>query len=191
MNTAIARAGEWLFRNRGWIPAPFAAVLLLGRGDVTVSGCVAGAGAMAAGEALRVWGVAAAGPQTRRRTRGVARLVTHGPFAHVRNPIYLGNLLMWLGFVIAAGATWFVPIAAALFAVEYGLIVRFEEHVLGATFGLAYDQYREQTPRWVPRRPGSAVLGALAWRDAMRRESLTVALVLALCLALAQRRAIG
>jgi protein-S-isoprenylcysteine O-methyltransferase Ste14 len=146
---------------------------------------------MAAGEALRVWAVAAAGPETRRRSRNVARLATHGPFAFVRNPIYLGNVLMWLGFVLATGAQWFLPVAGMLFAVEYGLIVRYEERVLATTFGAEYERYRERTPRWWPRAPDSLAEGRLDWLGAMRREAMTVALVAALVVALIERHSTG
>ena len=188
---AVAWAGEWLFRNRGWIPAPFAALPLVSQGETTAFGWIAGGAAIAAGEALRVWGVATAGPETRRRSRKVARLVTHGPFAFVRNPIYVGNFLMWMGFGIAAGAHWFVPVAAALFAVEYGLIVQFEERVLVATFGADYERYRERTPRWFPRMPDAPTRGGFVWGEAVRRETITVALVTALLIALVERRSIG
>lgn len=170
---------------------PFAALPLLGPGTMTSFGWIAGGTAVAAGEALRIWGVAAAGSGTRRRSRDVPRLVTHGPFAFVRNPIYLGNFLMWLGFVIAAGAPWFLPVAVTLFAVEYGLIVRFEERVLVTTFGAEYEQYRERTPRWLPRMPHSPAQGGLGWREATRREAMTVALVTALVIALVGRHSIG
>lgn len=188
---AIVRAGEWLFRNRGWIPAPLAVLPLLGPGHMTSLGWIAGGAAMVAGEALRIWGVAAAGPETRRRSRDVARLVTHGPFAFVRNPIYLGNLFLWLGFGIVAGTPWFVPAAATLFAVEYGLIVRFEERVLVATFGEVYERYLERTPRWLPWTPGSQVPGGFGWGKAVRREAMTVALVTGLLIALAKSHVIG
>jgi len=187
----IARAGEWLFRNRGWIPAPFAALPLLGTGELTALTWITGGAVMTAGEALRVWGVATAGPETRRRSRDVARLVTHGPFAFVRNPIYLGNLLMWLGFGIAAGTMWFVPVAATLFAAEYGLIVRFEERELLAAFGAEYERYRERTDRWIPRMPESGARNGLAWGPALRRETMTVALVAILLIALVLRRSVA
>jgi protein-S-isoprenylcysteine O-methyltransferase Ste14 len=173
-------AGEWLFRNRGWIPAPAAALMLLGAGEMSWPGWAGGGAAMAAGEALRLWGVAAAGVETRRRSRDVATLVTHGPFALTRNPIYAGNLLLWMGFCLVAGAPWFIPVAVALFAVEYGLIVRFEESVLAGTFGAEYERYRARTPRWVPRRPAIRATGRLDWAAAMRRETLTLALIAAL-----------
>ena len=53
------------------------------------------------GEFLRFWGVAYAGSLTRTTTSVKANeLITIGPFAHVRNPLYIGNILIYLGFGI-------------------------------------------------------------------------------------------
>lgn len=125
------------------------------------------------GEGWRLWGVAAAGTTTRRRSRNVQRLVTYGPFAWSRNPLYNGNFLIWIGFAIISGVLWFVPIAILLFAVEYSLIVRFEEGVLESTFGAEYLEYKRHTPRWIPRSPKRSESGNLDWAQAWRSEIST------------------
>jgi len=76
------------------------------------------------GESIRLAGVAAAGTVTRRRSRDVQRLVTYGIFSWVRNPLYVGNFLIWMGFVVISGVLWFLPLAIIIFAIEYSLIVR-------------------------------------------------------------------
>ena len=111
------------------------------------------------GEAWRLWGVAAAGTSTRRRSRDVNRLVTYGPFAWSRNPLYNGNFLIWMGFAVISGVFWFLPLAIVLFATEYSLIVRFEEGVLESTFGNEYLNYKSQTSRWIPRTPRVSTAG--------------------------------
>ena len=58
---------------------------------------------IAVGEWIRLAGVAAAGTATRRRSRDVQRLVNYGIFGWTRNPLYIGNFLIWTGFVIASG----------------------------------------------------------------------------------------
>ena len=65
------------------------------------------------GEAIRLAGVAAAGTVTRRRSRTVQRLVTYGIFAWMRNPLYVGNFLIWMGFTVISGVLWFIPVAVA------------------------------------------------------------------------------
>jgi protein-S-isoprenylcysteine O-methyltransferase Ste14 len=170
-----ARLGGVLFRNRSWIPVPFLAVPLLAPGRMSVANWIVGALVVAAGEAVRLSGVAAAGTSTRRRSREVQRLVTYGVFGWVRNPLYVGNFLIWMGFTVISGVYWFLPIAALLFALEYTLIVRYEEGVLESIFGPSYLAYKTRTPRWLPRPPRSTggESGPLAWREAVRSETST------------------
>jgi protein-S-isoprenylcysteine O-methyltransferase Ste14 len=125
------------------------------------------------GEGWRLWGVAAAGTTTRRRSRNVSRLVTYGPFAWSRNPLYNGNFLIWMGFAVISGVLWFLPIAVVLFAVEYSLIVRYEEGVLESTFGEEYLDYKSQTPRWIPHPPHAHINGDFDWPQAWRSEVST------------------
>jgi protein-S-isoprenylcysteine O-methyltransferase Ste14 len=194
--TLAARLGGRLFRNRGWLPVPFVAVPLLIPAEQTVASWIAGAVLVAAGEAFRLAGVAAAGTTTRRRSREVQRLVTYGIFAWTRNPLYVGNLLAWLGVAVASGVLWFVPVAALLFAVEYSLIVRFEEGVLESTFGDEYLSYKRRTPRWLPRPPARDAgrgepAGPHDWREAWWSERSTLLQYAALAAALAVKQYLG
>ena len=181
-----AQIGGWLFRHRGLLPIPLSLLAAFVPGTITARAWIVGLSAMALGEALRLAGVAVAGPGTRRRSRGVAHLVTDGPFAWVRNPLYLGNGLAWLGVAIVAGVPWLIPVAISTFAAQYGLIVRYEEGVLESLFGEAYLAYKGRTPRWFPRRPsaGPRPVGRhYAWSEACRSEvstfvSLGVAIVI-------------
>jgi protein-S-isoprenylcysteine O-methyltransferase Ste14 len=170
-----ARLGGVLFRNRSWIPIPFLAVPLLAPGRMSVANWIVGTLLVAAGEAVRLSGVAAAGTVTRRRSRDVQRLVTYGVFGWVRNPLYVGNFLIWMGFTVISGVYWFLPIAAVLFALEYTLIVRYEEGVLESIFGPEYLGYKSRTPRWLPRPPRGTdrESGPHRWREAVRSETST------------------
>lgn len=173
--TRAARIGAKLFRYRGFLPVPFLLVPLLVPGKQTAEGWLIGAMFIVAGEALRIAGVAAAGTVTRRRSRDVQRLVTYGVFTYIRNPLYVGNLLIWLGFVIGSGVMWFLPIAILLFAVEYALIVRYEEGVLESIFGNEYVAYKLRTPRWLPRFSAPLTTGRHDWGEALRSEVSTFA----------------
>lgn len=168
-----ARVGAVLFRNRSWLPVPFVLIPLLLPGRQSVGQWVVGACFIALGEAIRLAGVAAAGTVTRRRSRNVQRLVTYGIFAWARNPLYVGNLLIWVGFVIVSGIYWFLPIAVALFVVEYTLIVRYEEGVLESIFGGEYLAYKSSTPRWMPKVPAARHSGPMDWREAWKSEIST------------------
>ena len=136
-----------------------------------------------AGETVRLAGVSAAGTVTRRRSRNVQRLVTYGIFAWVRNPLYVGNFLIWTGFVIGSGVLWFLPIAIALFAIEYSLIVRYEEGVLESIFGQEFLAYKAVTPRWIPNPPKSRQSGPHDLGEAVRSEISTFAQYAALAVA--------
>src|SRR5437868_7930271 len=171
--TRSARIGALLFRNRSWLPVLFIGVPLLVPGHMTATGWIVGAVAIIAGEWIRLTGVAAAGTVTRRRSRTVQRLVTYGIFAWMRNPLYVGNFLIWIGFTIISGVWWFLPIAIVIFAVEYSLIVRYEEGVLESIFGPEYLAYRQTTPRWLPRPPQQSANGPHDWREAWRSEVST------------------
>jgi len=181
--TRAARVGAWLFRYRGFLPVPFLLIPLLVPGRQTRLGWTVGAVFILLGELLRLAGVAAAGTVTRRRSRDVQRLVTYGVFAWMRNPLYVGNLLIWVGFLIGSGVIWFLPIALILFAAEYSLIVRSEEGVLESIFGPAYLDFKRSTPRWIPRRPVSPTDGDHDWGEALRSEISTFAQYVALAIA--------
>ena len=171
--TRSARVGGILFRNRSWLPVLFLGVPLLVPGHMSATGWIIGAVAIIAGEWVRLSGVAAAGTVTRRRSRTVQRLVTYGVFAWVRNPLYVGNFLIWMGFVVISGVLWFLPIAIVIFAVEYSLIVRYEEGVLESIFGAEYLAYKRSTPRWMPRPPRAEIAGEQDWAEAWRSEIST------------------
>ena len=162
-----------LFRNRGWLPVPFLLIPLLAPGAMSLQMTVSGAILMVLGEAWRMWGVATAGTVTRRRSRDVQKLVNHGPFAWSRNPLYVGNVLIWMGVITISGVLWFLPVAILLFAVEYFYIVRYEEGVLESIFGKEYLEYKQRTPRWIPTPPSGGSAGEFYWAEAWRSEIST------------------
>jgi len=169
-----AQIGGVLFRARGWLPIIFLGIPLLARGSTSPFRWEIGLALIVIGEMIRLAGVAAAGTVTRRRSRNVQRLVTYGIFAWVRNPLYIGNFLIWIGFVTISGVLWFLPIAVLLFAVEYELIVRYEEGVLESIFGRDYLEYKNCTPRWIARPPSSPPpAGEYHWGEAFKSEIST------------------
>ena len=106
------------------------------------------------GELMRFWGVSWAGSETR-TTGGVGGtyLVISGPFAFVRNPLYVGNILLYTGIGIMSWSLFpYLQIAAILFfAVQYHFIVLEEEKFLKEKFGEAYKKYFKNVPRFIPR----------------------------------------
>jgi protein-S-isoprenylcysteine O-methyltransferase Ste14 len=169
-----AQIGSVLFRHRGWLPLLFLGIPLVFPGSTSPFRWEVGGALIAIGELIRLAGVAAAGTVTRRRSRNVQRLVTYGIFGWVRNPLYIGNFLVWMGFVTISGVLWFLPIAVLLFAVEYELIVRYEEGVLESIFGRDYLEYKNCTPRWIPRPPRTPPpAGEYHWGEAFKSEIST------------------
>lgn len=168
-----AKLGAVLFRNRSWLPVPFVLVALLAPAQPTAANWIAGGVLIAIGEWIRLAGVAAAGTVTRRRSRDVQRLVTYGIFGWMRNPLYVGNFLIWMGFVVISGVLWFLPLAIVLFGVEYTLIVAYEEGVLESIFGDEYLRFKASTPRWIPRPPRQREIGPHDWGEAWKSEIST------------------
>ena len=181
--TPAAQIGAVLFRNRGWLPLLFLGIPLVLPGTTSPRRWIIGGILIVAGELFRLAGVAAAGTTTRRRSRNVQKLVTHGAFAWSRNPLYNGNFLVWMGFVVISGVLWFLPLAMLLFAAEYSLIVRYEEGVLESTFDREYLEYKQCTPRWVPSRPQLESSGEINWREAFKSEISTFLQYLVLIIA--------
>jgi len=168
-----AQIGAVLFKHRGWLPILFLGVPLVVPGMMSPRLWIIGGLLIVLGEAFRMAGVAAAGTTTRRRSRNVQRLVSYGAFAWSRNPLYNGNFLIWMGFVVISGVLWFLPIAIVIFAIEYSLIVRYEEGVLESIFGDEYLAYKRRTPRWIPRPPAVASAGEYDWPQAWKSEVST------------------
>ena len=86
---------------------------------------------------------------TVRPDRGTDHLVTGGPFAFTRNPLYLAGIMLVLGLGLAFGIAWFLLVGIpAAFAVQKLTIEREERH-LEARFGETYLDYARRVRRWI------------------------------------------
>ena len=164
--------GQRLFRARGWVPVPFALLLIaLARWPAPWM-VVVGAFLVAAGEGLRLWGVAHIGAVSRTRGDEVSRLVESGPFAWSRNPLYIGNLMLWSGVGLLAGRPVVAGAVVLALAVHYGFVVAWEEQNLRARLGAPYDAYAARVSRWIGGR--AAVDASGDWIGAVRSERSTL-----------------
>jgi protein-S-isoprenylcysteine O-methyltransferase Ste14 len=77
-------------------------------------------------------------------------LTTSGPYAYTRNPLYLGSLMLAIGFAIAARSWWIVGMMLAMFAAIYVPVIAGEERYLREKFS-EYDDYAKHVPRMLPR----------------------------------------
>lgn len=175
-----ARVGRWLFARRTLVPLPFVLALLLVRyGTRPWSPMVVAAGVVLtfSGELLRLWSVRHIGTISRTRSSRLGPLVSTGPFAIVRNPLYIGNIAIWVGFAFTARLVWLALVIAVLMAAEYEAIVRWEELLLESRLGDAYRNYAARVPRWIPRvTPNDAATrsGLFSWRETLHSERGTL-----------------
>jgi protein-S-isoprenylcysteine O-methyltransferase Ste14 len=172
---------ELYFRLRGWIPMPLYAATLLAYdpGAPPPAELALGVFLAAAGVVLRGWARIQIGRSSDTRRLHARRLVTSGPYALTRNPLYVGNILIACGLAVLIGADlWTAALGLALFA-HYGRVVRAEERMLAAVFGREYLDYCERVRRWWPVPRGAPAFSrdplALA---ALRREWRIAALAL-------------
>ena len=79
------------------------------------------------------------------------KLIVNGLYRYVRNPIYLGALLVLLGYILWFGSGLIV-IYFLMFLMAYQILITLiEEPILRNTFGQDYEEYCRRVPRWIPR----------------------------------------
>jgi len=148
---------EFVFARRGELLA-VPALALAAWGAPSAFSIALGLPLAFVGEAVRAWAVGYSGVTTRGDRVTAPALVTAGPYAYVRNPLYVGNFITATGFAIAFTGHNSAGVRTALVAGSlgimlgvYGIVVPHEERYLRATFGAAFDAYVDAVPRVVPR----------------------------------------
>lgn len=132
---------------------------------------------VATGEALRVW---ASGHIEKTR-----RLATGGPYAHTRNPLYVGSLLLALGVAVASANAWAALLLALYLLAFYPSVMKEEAAFLQAKFPAEYAEWTRAVPLFLPRlRPAgpraSLFEGARVRANREWRTALALPLILAL-----------
>jgi protein-S-isoprenylcysteine O-methyltransferase Ste14 len=147
----MLNAGQWVFKNRGWLPLPILALaIFFPEYNPSKINFILGAILILAGEAGRLWAVGYAGGITRTRTGDLNDLVVTGPFAYVRNPIYISNIVMYSGATLILGVPGLLPLTVLYFFIEYSLIILYEESILAKAFSKRYSDYKKMVNRWLP-----------------------------------------
>ena len=193
----MSHIGAWLFKQRSYTGIPVFAVL----------GCVfwkeyerdvlvwsAGPILVLCGSTLRFWAVRHIGRQARTRRAKVDRLVTTGPYVLMRNPLYLGNLMIGLGACVLSELLWMIPVFLVLFVFQYGCIIAWEQDVLRQRFGVTYGEYLMRTPALIPRLSNlryALAKPALNMREALQRERDTVIGVAVMLMAFLAKEVVG
>jgi protein-S-isoprenylcysteine O-methyltransferase Ste14 len=130
----------WLNRVRVWLPPAFVVVALVLRRPAWN---LWGVPFIVVGEGIRTW---AAGHLVKDET-----LTAGGPYACVRNPLYLGSLLNTVGFLVVLGDWRLAAVFLVLALAIYVPTVRQEEDYLRRMHGEAFDAYRAAVPGILPR----------------------------------------
>jgi len=165
-----------LFTQRGKLH-PLCALGALLLAPPSLAEVVAGVLLLLAWAALRVWAIRHIGGAARvhaRKARERKRLVTSGPFALVRNPLYVANIAGLTGTCLVLAPVWYAALAGLAAFAWYAAVVRWEEGVLVEQYGAEYAAYRQRTP-WLVPSLGRVLRGgygaaALPLSKALRRE---------------------
>jgi protein-S-isoprenylcysteine O-methyltransferase Ste14 len=178
--------GKKFFEWRDYTPIPLIIVLLFAA-KPTVLSATLGTLIIVLGELIRVYSVAFIGSISRTRSDNLGgNLVTAGPFAIVRNPLYVGNLFITSGVVIHGGALWLILLTWALFGVQYFYIVKYEEGNLLKKFGAEYQKYMAEVPAFIPKKLPK--LADIAWPEsfspALKSERRTLTAIVCMLLVL-------
>jgi len=106
-----------------------------------------------------------------------AEIATGGPYAHVRNPLYFGSLLLAVGLGLISGlGVWGVGLMVSLFLVFHLAAIFYEEAFLSAKFGGPYLDYVRRVPRLLPSPwPRTSGAGRFEWAQALRNREQTTA----------------
>ena len=94
---------QFFFKNRSYTPIPLVFILIYFT-QPTFFGILLGLVVILIGESIRIYANRYAGGVTRTTKVGAKKLCTAGPFAYVRNPLYVGNMVIYTGVVLFAGA---------------------------------------------------------------------------------------
>lgn len=188
MDQLLERVDRVCFEHRDALLIPCALPIAIAlafpvpvRIDAPIGVAVAGAGC-----GLRLWAVRSIGKRARVRHASAQSLLVAGPYARVRNPLYLANALLTLGLCLVAGAGWSSLLALLLLSLVYARVVAHEEVFLTSMFGPEYAAYSERIPRWIPRlRPASSadLPPPWPWSEVLAREKSVILGVPAACAA--------
>ncbi len=122
------------------------------------------------GEGLRIW---ASGHIEKRRM-----LATGGPYAYTRNPLYLGNLILVVGAVVASASPWVALIAVLYVAAYYPRNLNEEARFLAEKFGDEYAAWAAAVPLFLPRlRPAGPGASSFSWSRVLANREWEAALI--------------
>ena len=145
--------GNFFFKYRSYTPIPLA-IYILFNSHPEMQNVLIGFILITIGESLRIWAVSFAGGATRTTKVGAPSLCTSGPYRYTRNPLYIGNMIIYSGVVFIAGSLnilFTLIITWGFFTIQYYLIINLEQNTLIDIFGNEYEKYINNVPKLFPR----------------------------------------
>ena len=145
-----------LFRNARFFWVYPLAVALFATASTSETSLRLGVILVFLGEAVRVWADGYVGhvkvnaKQPWRQDQQSGHLITAGPYAYVRHPLYVGTFLIGVGFSIAARSLPLAVASLAFFLLVYPKKARREEQLILQEWGADYASYQTLVPRWWP-----------------------------------------
>ena len=147
------KIANFLFKYRSYTPIPLALYILI-NSNFQIQNLIIGLTLIFIGELLRIWAVSYAGGITRTTKVGAPSLCTTGPYSYTRNPLYIGNMIIYTGVVYVAGSYNILSmliITWTFFIIQYYLIIKLEQNRLIEIFGKEYKAYMDNVPILFPR----------------------------------------
>jgi len=181
----LARLGRILFPRRLWVGLGVVAIAALfvrpqaAFGHFQILGACASLGLILLGLAGRAWAAGTAGQHTREARIEAPRLVTGGPYAYVRNPIYLASVVLGFGMVGLVGDPILLALHLGVCLLLYAGIIPAEEKFLRERFGNEYETYLQHVPRIWPRLTPWEQAGPVSFDPRTWLDQIKLALILA------------
>jgi protein-S-isoprenylcysteine O-methyltransferase Ste14 len=141
---------RWIYRFRTYLAClPLIFALVWSDYEIEAEGFIwpIGIGIFLAGVVLRIW----AQQHLCHRLRVHKQLITTGPYKFIRNPLYVGNIMICVSATIVSELLWLIPVTLFWCIVTYSTVIRYEEARLLNKYGDAYRRYLLEVPRWFPK----------------------------------------
>jgi len=107
----------------------------------------------------------------------IGLLVTAGPYAFVRNPLYCGSFLIGVGFCVVVGNVWFAVTVLALLLAVYRWKIKEEEETLRHEWAEEFARYETVVPGWLPTlRPFRNGHGSWSWQGIVASQEWKTAI---------------
>ena len=144
---------SFFFYNRSYTPIPIVLIIIY-FSNIQKTFFILGFILMLIGEIIRFHAVSYAGGKTRTRNVGASSLCTAGPYSITRNPLYIGNMIIYFGVVFFSGGPLILELfftVVIFFSIQYYFIISLEEKKLIELFKNEYVNYQKNVPAIIPR----------------------------------------